>query len=199
MRILAIGAHPDDIELFCGGVLMRAIREGHEVRCLICSDGETQGFHNNERVKEQKEAWKFLRVKKGYMLSLPDGQLQHNAKLVSKIDKVIKEYKPDIVFSHSEVDPHQDHVAVARCVRSANRTWEFNWITYCPYDLRSVFIPNFFVNLDGDYENKKKLLKIFKTQSDRWYFREEVLISRSMGSNIGKYVEPFRIEFGFLK
>jgi LmbE family N-acetylglucosaminyl deacetylase len=201
MKILAVGAHPDDIELFCGGVLIRSIREGHEVRCIVCSDGETEGkgFGNKERIEEQKRAWEFIGVKKGYLLSLPDGHLQHNLELTDKIDKIIKEYKPDVVFSHSEVDPHQDHSNVSKCVRSANRTWEFNWITYCPYDLRSAFLPNFFVGLDGDFEAKKKLLSIFKTQADRWYFREEVLISRSMGSNIGKYVEPFRIEFAFIK
>lgn len=200
MKILAIGAHPDDIELFCGGVLIRMVREGNEVRCVVCTNGESQGEDKSkERLKEQEEAWKFIGVKKGYLLGLKDGSLTHGAELVTKLDEVITEYKPDIVFSHSEVDPHQDHVAVAKSVRSSNRTWEFNWVSYCPYDLRSVFVPNFFVSLDGDYEKKKELLKIFKTQADRWYFREEVLISRSMGSNISKYVEPFKIEFGFIK
>lgn len=198
MKILAVGSHPDDVELFCGGVLLRAVEEGHIVRCAVCTNGESQG-REKERIKEQKEAWGFLGVNYGYFLKLKDGALVHDTELITKLEEIIKEYKPDLVFSHSEADYHQDHIAVAKAVRSANRNWNFNWVTYCSYDLRNPFIPNFFVNLDGYYEKKKELLKIFKTQKDRWYFKEDVLVSRSLGTNIGKYVEPFRIEFGFIK
>jgi LmbE family N-acetylglucosaminyl deacetylase len=200
MKILTVGAHPDDVELFCAGALLRAINDRHEVRSIVCTNGEAKGGDQEmARVMEQKEAWKQMGINKGYFLELEDGGLKHDTLLVSKLDEIIKDYKPDIVVSHSDTDPHQDHEAVAKSVRSANREWSFNWVTFCPYDLRSTFIPNFFVALDGYYEKKKEILKIFQTQKDMWYFKEEVLISRSMGSNIGKYVEPFRIEFGFIK
>lgn len=198
MKILAIGAHPDDIELLCGGTLLRAIKEKYTVRCVVCTNGESQG-NGKERVKEQKEAWGFLRVNYGYFLDLKDGELTPGLELITKLDKIIKGYEPDLVFSHSEADYHQDHVAVSRAVRSANRNWNFNWLSYCSHDLRNPFVPNFFVNIDKYYDKKKELLKIFKTQEDKWYFKEDVLASRSLGTNVGKYVEPFKMEFGFMK
>lgn len=198
MKILAISSHPDDTELFCGGVLLRAVEEGHIVRCVVCTNGEFQG-KGERRLIEQRKAWDFMKVNFGYLLGLEDGKLQHNSELVSKFDEIVEDYEPDVVFSHSEADYHQDHIAVAKAVRASNRSWNFNWLTYCSYDLRNPFIPNFFVNLDGYFEKKKELLKIFESQKDRWYFKEDVLISRSLGTNVGKYVEPFRMEFGFIK
>lgn len=195
MKILAVGAHPDDIELYAGGVLLRAKAEGHEVLCVVATYGELRG--KEERAREQDEAWKFLGVK-GTFLELEDGNLQHNAALVKPLDDLIKAYQPDVVFSHSEHDHHQDHIAVAKAVKSCNRTWKFNWLTYCSYDHRNGFVPNFYVNLDDYYFKKRKLLGIFKSQQNMWYFKEDVSISRSLGTNVGKYAEPFRIEFAFM-
>ncbi len=197
MKILAIGAHPDDIELYAGGVLLRLIAEGHEVRTVVCTSGELRGKEIRER--EQRKAWEFMGVKKGMFLYFSDGHLGHDNLLISRLDSIVKKFKPDVVFSHSDHDHHQDHIAVAKCVRSVNRTWQFNWITYCSYDLRNSFQPNFFVNVDDYYFKKRKLLSIFESQKDMWYFREDVSISRSLGTNVGKYAEPFRIEFGFWK
>lgn len=198
MKILAVGAHPDDIELYAGGALLRHIKQGDTVRCIVCSNGESQKIED-DRVREQQKAWEFMGVKDGILIGLPDGRITHGTELTGILDRNIKEFKPDIVYSHSEHDHHQDHIAVAKCVRSANRTWGFQWFTYCSYDLRNSFQPNFFINLDGYFQKKKELLKCFVSQKKRWYMREDVLISRSLGTNIGKYVEPFRMEFGFIK
>lgn len=202
MKILAVGAHPDDIELYCGGALLRAIARGDEVRCIICTRGESQDSTNKlngSRMREQEKAWKFMGVKDYYVLNFRDGSLEHSEPLINKLDEIMKEYKPDTVYSHSEHDTHQDHIAVAKCIRSTNRSWRFQWLTYCSYDLRNSFQPNFFIGLDAFFKKKKQLLRIFKSQKARWYFRDDVLISRSLGTNVGKYVEPFRLEFGFMK
>lgn len=198
MRILAVGAHPDDIELYAGGALLRHIDNGDTVRCIVCSHGESQKIED-DRVREQQKAWEFMNVKDGILLGLPDGRITHGTELTGILDRNIKEFKPDIVYSHSEHDHHQDHIAVAKCVRSANRTWNFQWFTYCSYDLRNSFQPNYFINLDNYFKRKMELLKCFKSQKARWYMREDVLISKSLGTNIGKYVEPFRMEFGYIK
>ena len=202
MKILAIGAHPDDIELYCGGALLRFIANGDEVRCAVVTRGESQDTTNKanvRRISEQLEAWKIMGITKHYLLNFSDGHLGHDTLLIKCLDGIINEYKPDMVFSHSEHDHHQDHVAVAKCVKSCNRTWEFEWLTYCSYDLRNSFQPNYFIGIDNYFKKKKKILSCFKSQKNRWYFKEDVLISRSLGTNVGKYVEPFRLEFGFLK
>lgn len=195
-KILVIGAHTDDIEVFCGGTLFRAIEEGNEVRCAVCIDQYT---HGEIEVEEQKRAWIFLGVTEGYFLKMRNTCLQHSGELVTKFDEIIGEYKPDIVFSHTELDSNQDHIAVARCVRSANRAWSFNWITFPSYDLRSPFVPNVFINIDSSYERKKELIRFFESQKGKWYLTEDVLLARSLGSNIGRYIEQFRLECGFVK
>ena len=188
MKILAVGAHVDDIELFCGGTLLRAINEGHEVRTIVCASC------GSRRVKEQKIANKFLGITKCYFFGLPDGNLSHGQRLVGKIDKVVEKYQPDIVFSHCENDHHQDHVAVAKSVKAANRAWSFNWLTYPSYDLKASFKCNLFINIDKYFVKKLDLLKVFKSQKDKWYFAPHAILSRSIGTNIGKYVEGFKVE-----
>lgn len=192
MKILAIGAHPDDIELYCGGTLLRAIDEKHEVRMLVCTNGELQ---SKKRYDEEVEACEFLKVKKTYFLNMEDGRLEHGVDLVFQIDEVIRTYQPDIVFSHCLEDFHQDHLAVAQSVRSSNRNWNFNWITYPSYDLRINFIPNLFVNIAGYFDKKSRLLKIFKSQKDKWFFADGAISTVVMGPFTDKIFEKFKIEF----
>ena len=192
MKILAIGAHPDDIELYCGGTLLKAIDRGHEVRMLVCTNGELQ---SRKRYDEQVKACKFLKVKKIYFLNMKDGRLEHGVDLISQVDEVIKTYKPDTVFSHCLEDTHQDHLAVAKSVRSANRGWNFNWITYPSYDLRINFIPNLFVDIAGYFSKKSKLLEIFKSQKDKWFFADGGISEVVMGPFTDKVFEKFKIEF----
>lgn len=192
MKILAVGAHTDDVELYCGGTLLRLIDEGHEVRLIVCTNGISQ---QKKRLSEEKEAHRFMGVKKAYFLGLQSGRLTHGLQLITKIDEVIKKYRPDFVFSHSARDHHQDHIAVAKSVKSVNRNWNFNWLTYASYDLRASFQCNLFVNIDKYFVKKLELLKIFKSQKDKWYFAPHIILARSIGTNVGKYVEGFKIEF----
>ena len=192
MKILAVGAHPDDVALFCGGTLLRAVSGGHEVRTVVYTGGETRG---ENRLGEEEEANKFIGSVRVYMLGLYDGMVVHNAQLVTVIDQLIHDYQPDLVLSHSDHDHHQDHKAVFNTIKSANRNWAFNWLTYESYDVRSGFVPNVFVDITDFYERKLELLKIFKSQQDRWYFQPDVLNARSLGAKVGKYVERFRAEY----
>lgn len=192
MKILAIGAHPDDISLFCGGTLFRAIKEGHEVKTIVCTGGEHRG---ENRIQEEDDARKFLGVTENYYLGFEDGHLEHGIELVSKIENVVKEYKPDVVFSHSDYDSHQDHQSVYHCVKSANRNWSFSWLTYESYDIRAGFISDLFVDISDYFQKKLELLKIFKSQQDRWYFQQSVVEARSLGAKIGKYVERYKVEY----
>jgi LmbE family N-acetylglucosaminyl deacetylase len=192
MRILAIGGHPDDIFLYCAGTLLRLLDEGNEVRTMVCTNGESRG---GLRIAEERKANKLSGIKESYFLEFPDGSLSHGLELISAIDKVVLVYDPDIVLSHNELDTHQDHVAVYKAVRSANRNWDFNWLTYESYDIRNGFMPNLFVDISKYYDKKLELLNVYESQQGRWYFNDGVISARSLGAKAGERVERFRIEY----
>ena len=192
MKILAVGAHPDDVALYCGGSLIRAVDEGHTVRVVVATGGQSR---KGAREDEESAANKFIGVEQTYFLGFQDGKLGHNLDFVQKMDEIVKEYNPDIVLSHNSKDHHQDHQSVYHAVKSASREWTFSWVVYESYDVRNEFTPNLFVDITKYYENKKKLLKIFSSQQDRWYFKDAIVEARSLGSKAGQYVEKFNIQY----
>lgn len=190
-RVLAIGSHPDDVELYAGGTLLRLVDEGAEIYHLVCTRG--RGKKGN-RTRENGQACRFLGVKEDYLLGFRDSRLGHSRKLISAIDDTIGTVRPDWIFTHTVADHHQDHIAVARATISANRWQRATLITYPSYNPAIPFNANLFVDVSDYFDKKLELLKIFKSQQDEWYFRPEIVKARSQGTNIAKYVERFRVE-----
>jgi len=120
MNILAIGAHPDDIEFGCGGSLIRYVASGHKVSFLVLTDGSFGGEAQIRR-KEQEEAVKFLGAQKLFWGNFKDTELAGDRELILKIDEVIHQVRPDVVFLNYPEDVHQDHRAVAQAGISATR------------------------------------------------------------------------------
>jgi LmbE family N-acetylglucosaminyl deacetylase len=166
MKYLFIGAHPDDIELYCAGTIAKLKEdENNEIMCVVCTNGQTR---EGDRVKEQVEAFEYAGIDKWKMLGMADGFLVHDAVLVSKIDLIVKEFGPDTVFTHRDDDFHQDHIAVARTARSAGRGGKFNLITFGNYE-EIDNNSNLTVDVLKYSDHKKKVMGIFKSQADRWY------------------------------
>jgi LmbE family N-acetylglucosaminyl deacetylase len=111
-RVLAIGAHPDDIELGCGATLAKLYDAGHEVHALVMTNGE-RGGDSSRRPEEADHGAKFVGFTTMQVLGLPDTRLaEHLADMVDAIETAIHEYNPDIILTHSDNDLHQDHCAV---------------------------------------------------------------------------------------
>lgn len=122
--ILAIGSHPDDIELGCGGTLARHVSSGDEVHMLVLTTGEAGPGKVSDRVNEQVAAAEILGVPPRCLFwgHLPDGQLNnHELELVHVIERVIVETHADVVYTHGNLDSHQDHRAVAEATWGAAR------------------------------------------------------------------------------
>jgi len=127
LKIVAIGAHPDDIELACGGTLAYAKENGHEVHMVIIT-GESSKDHNDNYIRtddeaksEQIEAAKVLGVDNLYILGFEDMSVPYSKELISKLDKLMNDISPDIVFTHFVFDTHQDHIRTAQSTLSAAR------------------------------------------------------------------------------
>jgi N-acetylglucosamine malate deacetylase 1 len=118
--ILAIAAHPDDIELICGGTLVRAQMLGRTTGILDLAAGELASRGTPEiRAKEAARAAKVMGVSVRENLGLPDGGIQNTPETRAKVAVVIRRLQPAIVITHSLYGRHPDHPIVAQLVRDA--------------------------------------------------------------------------------
>ncbi|KNC19800.1 hypothetical protein AC792_03840 [Arthrobacter sp. RIT-PI-e] len=122
--ILAIGSHPDDIELGCGGTLARHVSSGDDVHMLVITTGEAGPGEVAARVEEQVAAAEILGVPRHCLFwgELPDGRVSnYELDLVHTIERVIKQTRAEVVYTHGSLDSHQDHRAVAEATWGAAR------------------------------------------------------------------------------
>jgi len=118
--ILAIGVHPDDVELGCGATIMKQIDLGYKVAIVDLTKGElgTRGSASL-RMKEAKAAQKFAGVKYRENLGMADGFFENNKANKLKIIKAIRTYQPDIVLVNAISDRHPDHGRASLLIKEA--------------------------------------------------------------------------------
>jgi LmbE family N-acetylglucosaminyl deacetylase len=167
MKILAIGAHPDDIEYGCGGTLLK-MRHEHDadIHFFIATYGEHGGVPEH-RIKEQEQAADFLGVKDIHWGGFNDTQMELNRDLIGSIENVIRDIKPEVVFVNYPDDTHQDHRNLGQATVIAAR--------YCRKVLfyedftAQDFAPRFFGNIENTLDEKIKLLEFHTSQIEREY------------------------------
>lgn len=193
MKILAIGAHHDDIEINCAGTLLKHKDKGAELYLVVCIKGSSVASYEDME-EEQLKVDKKIGYKKTWYLRGQDSYLTQNPTLILELDNIVAEVKPDFVYTHSDNDYHQDHVAVAKTVRAVNRRSLFSLFSF-PAENRSLpFYTNCFVDITNYFKQKMEILKFYKTQSKRYYFNKDIIIARNLGTESEKYVERFHIE-----
>ncbi|MCA0429328.1 MAG: bacillithiol biosynthesis deacetylase BshB1 [Bacteroidetes bacterium] len=118
--ILAIGVHPDDVELSCAGTILKHIALGKTVGILDLTLGELGTRGNSElRTKEALNAAKLLGVSFRKQLSLKDGFFENNQSNLIPIIEIIRETKPEIVLANAVLDRHPDHGRAAKLTADA--------------------------------------------------------------------------------
>jgi bacillithiol biosynthesis deacetylase BshB1 len=118
--VLAIAAHPDDIELICGGTLIRAHMLGRSTGIIDLAAGEMASRGTPElRAKEAAKAAKVMGVAVRENMGFPDGGIQNTPETRAKLAVAIRKLKPRIVITHSQHGRHPDHPIVAQLVRDA--------------------------------------------------------------------------------
>jgi len=118
--VLAIAAHPDDMELICGGTLIRAHMLGRSTAILDLAAGEMASRGTPElRAKEAAQAARVMGVSVRENLGLPDGGIQNTPENRARVAVVIRRLQPRIVITHSIHGRHPDHPIVAQLVRDA--------------------------------------------------------------------------------
>ncbi len=164
MNILAIGAHPDDIEFGCGGTLLKYSRRGHNVFLLVLTEGSFGG-EPSIRMKEQEEAANLMKAKGLFWGGFKDTELVDNRELISKIEDVMYKVGPHIVFLNYYDDVHQDHRAASHAGVSATRYIEE--VLFYEVPTTQNFEPHIFVNIQDLLDEKLEILKSHGSQVDK--------------------------------
>ena len=165
MNILAIGAHPDDIEIGCAGTLMKYKERGAEVYIMVVSDGSFGGDPEQRR-REQDTSAKVMKVDKIFWGGYKDTSLSYDLQeLIGSIEAIIKKIKPAFIFANYPKDTHQDHRALADAITSAARNARNVLFYEVPTSID--FSPTVFVDISGHMEEKLKALSAHESQMDK--------------------------------
>lgn len=214
--ILAVSAHPDDIEFSCGGTMFRFKEQGYEIYFVIATNGEN-GFKIGhkpriERIrirhKEQLNAAKQLGVKKVFFLNYKDCFLENTNELRVKLVRIIKKVRPEIVFTFDPANRtfesvnlnHRDHRAIGEAVFdavfaarnryfSSGESFSVKYFHFFGSDK-----PNYFENITRYITKKIELIEAHRSQySDHDSMAKWVKKHLSQYSRKYKYSEKFRI------
>jgi len=165
MKILAIGAHPDDIEVGCSGTLAKYAQNGHDIYLLVMTEGH-MGGEGAIRKKEQTKSAKILKPRELIWGAYKDTLLTpHMNQMVHDIEIVLKKIAPDFIFVHYEDDTHQDHQALAKATISATR-YVRNVLFYEGPTTQN-FSPTIFVDIKETLEMKIAMLLAHHSQVEK--------------------------------
>lgn len=174
MKILTISAHPDDIEPQMGGTLLKYAKNGHKVlmvnAIIPCENnrGEIIPGAKEIRAKEAHIAAGIIGAELE-ILDLSPYELKFNRHLVQKIDKIVKKFKPDAVYTCWNYDSHQDHQAIAQATFAATRKNIENLYMFEPVIPGGLvphsFDANVYVDISEEIKEKIKSIKAYKSQT----------------------------------
>jgi LmbE family N-acetylglucosaminyl deacetylase len=164
MNVLAIGAHPDDIEFGCGGTLSKFTRHGHNVYLMVMTKGD-QGGEPEVRQKEQMDAAIVLGAKTVFWGDYPDTHLAVDKEFIGKIEATITLVKPDFIFCSYHQDSHQDHRHLAQATISATRS--VRNVLFFEGPTTQDFNPQVYVDISTLLGQKIEALKAHRSQVDK--------------------------------
>jgi LmbE family N-acetylglucosaminyl deacetylase len=161
MNILAIGAHPDDIEFGCGGTLSKYSEKGHKVYMLVLSKGD-KGGDSDVRQKEQENSARILGAEKLHFGNHVDTEIVQSQKLITEIEDFLKEIKPGFIFVHYFDDTHQDHRNLSDSAISATRYIQN--VLFYEGPTTQNFTPNVYVDITSALDKKFESLEAHVSQ-----------------------------------
>lgn len=183
MRVLAVGAHPDDLEILCGGTLARYVREGHEVVMCHASRGDRGSFvHTREEIarirgEESREAAAIAGAEYA-TLGFSDGEiLAGDAEQRRAVVDLVREARPDVIITHSPGDYMSDHNEISKLVFDCSfhatlplfetarpHHGRVTPIFYMDTVMGVGFLPTEYVDVTETIETKVAMLEAHRTQ-----------------------------------
>jgi len=163
-RVLAIGAHPDDVEIGCGGTLAKHRAAGDELMILTLSHG-AQGGEAKQRGDEARRAAAMLDAILD-LHDLPDAAISEGVETIRIIESAVRAFASTHVYTHSRQDTHQDHRAVHAASLVATRGVA-NLYGYQSPSSTVEFRPQRFVDISAQIDDKLRLIRAHASQAER--------------------------------
>lgn len=175
--VIAVGAHPDDVEIGMGGTVAGLVRQGMTVLIVDLTDGEPTPFGTKEiRASESRAAAAALAAQR-LTLTLPNRELFDTVEARTMLAEVIREHRPRLLFAPYPIDSHPDHVAAAAICEAARFYGKFvktdmsgephfvpRLYHYFAVHLRMVAKPSFIVDVSEDLPKKLEALACYESQ-----------------------------------
>lgn len=222
-KILIVSAHADD-HIICAGSVFKLRDQGYEVyEALLTDSGEGNDRRKDKsrdeysavvelREDEFNEASKFLGVKQKFMLNKEDLNLEFTKEMMLSVLKIIRDIKPDIIFTMNELDYHKDHVEAAKIVKEASfwaatgirpelgEAHRTNMVLYGEGML--PIQADVLVNISGYEDKKNELFSIYESQANSKSVVFHQSLSRVRGYHLRKsseteYAEAFSLNQKF--
>ncbi|MBS3175306.1 PIG-L family deacetylase [Candidatus Woesearchaeota archaeon] len=183
--ILCFGAHADDLEIGMGGTIAKFASEGKRIISVIMTSGESsspwlkEDVIKEERIREAINIDQFLGCEKTIFIGIRDkdilGGIKHkglksfvnNKKTIEKIASIIKKYKPNIIFTHSNKDPHEDHKSTNEIVFKSLNLLNDKKTSVYSFEVWNVVNephPRMYVDISKTFRKKIQAMKMFKSQ-----------------------------------
>ena len=161
LTVLAVAPHPDDLEIGCGGTLIKLAKAGHHVHAMVMTQGDAGG-DPERRVREQVAAAKLYKAKSLHWGGFEDTRVPLSKESIDALDAVIRQVKPDLVLAPWGDDTHQDHRNTSAQIRSATRYTQ----NVLFYEVPSTidFLPDVFVEISKELPTKLRALKAHQSQ-----------------------------------
>jgi LmbE family N-acetylglucosaminyl deacetylase/CheY-like chemotaxis protein len=192
--VLAVGAHPDDVEIGIGGLLLRHAAQGHAVTVLTLTAGEAGGAVA-ERIAESQRAAELLSARLVHV-DLKDASLSEGGATIATIKRVVDEIHPTTLYTHSIHDVHQDHRNVHNASLVAARGVP-RVLCYQAPSTSVDFHPTRFVAIDEYLERKIEVIQAYTSQVKvRSYLDSELLRATARywaRFSEARYVEPLEV------
>ena len=193
-KVLAFGAHPDDLEIGAGGMLARLARQGAQVVAAVVSVPSLLP----QRIEEAIAGAKLLGVKL-VILNKTSCRVEdipmHS--LVAQFDAIVADVKPDVVVTHSHQDMHWDHGLVNRATVSSLRRWPCDLLAYISsYEMnaQTKSLGQCFVDITETIETKLAAISLHVSQMQNMDVESSRDLARAMGRLAGvQYAESFEV------
>jgi LmbE family N-acetylglucosaminyl deacetylase len=172
-KIVCFGGHPDDPESGCGGTLAKLVLKGHDVTIIYLTtgeagiDGKSHSEAANIRKQEAINACTILKTKPIFAGQIDGDTVMDNISL-AKIQKLIADEKPDLVFTHWPIDSHKDHqiaslLMIQTWVRSGKK-FPLYFFEVCTGEQTMIFRPTDYVDISDTQEQKRQAIYCHKSQ-----------------------------------
>ncbi|WP_445666645.1 PIG-L deacetylase family protein [Fodinibius sp. AD559] len=214
--VLIVSAHPDDETLGAGGTILRHSKQGDDIIWLIVTNiFEHQGFSKqriSERQEEIEQVAERFNFEDTVKLDYPTMSLssQDLGELISDISKVVKEYKPEVIYTMNRSDAHSDHRIIFDAVMACTKSFRYPFIRevlmyeciseteFAPALPEKRFQPNCYVDISAELEEKIEIMNIFESEmGDHPFPRSErniKALATHRGATAGvEYAEAFQI------